>query len=97
MDNRIGNVMIQADAPDKWHFSLPWQIEMFKKTRMLGGMGGYLCEDAETSIETHIGFRYKIQVTAGWGKITLINLDTNRKREMIELTPHDGANNYTPQ
>ena len=91
MSRTFGKIKIQGDNEDEWWDAFNWQIDFFKETENMGGQGGMMYADTESSIRKYGSFKYKIRVTQAWGKIELINIDTGKCRQMIELPKHSGA------
>lgn len=77
-------VLVQGDKKDYWFLAKDWQHEEFIKAMQFGTMKSMGAPNPQTLTDKFKknGFNYRFEVINDWGPVYLINLDTNKKRQI---------------
>ena len=77
-------LLVEGDRKDTWYLAQDWQHEEFIKAMEFGTMKTMGAPNPQTFTEkfTKNSFNYRFEILNDWGPVYLINLDTNKKRQI---------------
>lgn len=90
-DQKIGTLMIQSDSPRGWLIAMDWQYEIYT---MVKKIPNFNTKHEWTSEYMHNGTPYRICVEPNWENLWLVNINTKKRRLMIMLKYHSGADKW---
>lgn len=77
-------VLVEGDRKDTWYLAQDWQHKEFIKAMEFGTMKSMGAPNPQTFTEkfTKNSFTYRFEIINDWGPVYLINLNTNKKRQV---------------